>query len=71
MASKFYFISFIAGLALGDYRLDGRLELVACATDGEIRGFLPTNPEVASKGSTLESGTHNKCLIKVHKSEVT
>ena len=33
----------------GDYRMDGRLELVACATDGEIRGFLPSNVEVSSK----------------------
>ena len=29
--------------------MDGRLELVACATDGEIRGFLPFNVEVSSK----------------------
>ena len=29
--------------------MDGRLELVACATDGEIRGFLPSNVEVSSK----------------------
>ena len=39
----------IAGLALGDYRMDGRLELIACATDGEMRGFLPSNAEVSSK----------------------
>ena len=36
--------------ALGDYRMDGRMELIACATDGEIRGFLPSNAEVTSKG---------------------
>ena len=39
----------IAGLAEGDYRMDGRLELVAAATEGEIRGFVPSNAEVRSK----------------------
>ncbi len=39
----------IAGLAEGDYRMDGRLELVAAATEGEIRGFLPSNAEARSK----------------------
>ena len=29
--------------------MDGRLELIACATDGEMRGFLPSNVEVTAK----------------------
>ncbi len=39
----------IAGLAQGDYRLDGRLELIAAASEGEIRGFVPSNAEARSK----------------------
>ena len=42
-------VRFDSTIFLGDYRMDGRLELVACATDGEIRGFLPSNVEVSSK----------------------
>ncbi len=39
----------IAGLAEGDYRMDGRLELVACSTEGEVRGYLPSNAEARGK----------------------
>lgn len=45
----------IAGLAQGDYRMDGRLELVAAATEGEIRGFMPSNPEARAKVFDLTS----------------
>ena len=39
----------IAGLTQGDYRMDGRLELVVCGTEGEVRGYLPSNIESRSK----------------------
>ena len=39
----------IAGLTQGDYRMDGRLELVACASEGEVRGYLPSNIESRNK----------------------
>ena len=35
--------------------MDGRLELVAAATEGEIRGFMPSNPEARSKVFDLTS----------------
>ena len=35
--------------------MDGRLELVAAATEGEIRGFMPSNPETRSKVFDLTS----------------
>lgn len=36
----------IAGLVEGDYRLDGKMELIACGSEGEIRGYLPSNAEM-------------------------
>ena len=35
--------------------MDGRLELVAAATEGEIRGFMPSNPEARAKVFDLTS----------------
>ena len=36
------FSAVIAGMTCGDYRMDGKEELICCAADGEIRGYLPT-----------------------------
>ena len=36
------FSAVIAGIVQGDYRMDGKEELICCAADGEIRGYLPT-----------------------------
>ena len=49
---KDYFNSAIAGIVEADYRLDGRVEVICAAADGEIRGYLPTD---ASEGATPES----------------
>eukprot|EP01048_Picozoa_sp_COSAG05_P026875 COSAG05_NODE_7558_length_797_cov_0.749284_1_plen_93_part_00 len=35
-----------------DYRLDGRVEIICAAADGEVRGYLPTD---VSEGATPES----------------
>ncbi|XP_023337045.1 Bardet-Biedl syndrome 2 protein homolog isoform X2 [Eurytemora carolleeae] len=35
----------IAGLTQGDYRQDGKMELIVSSTDGEVRGYLPAPPE--------------------------
>ena len=35
-----------------DYRLDGRVEIICAAVDGEVRGYLPTD---VSEGATPES----------------
>ena len=35
-----------------DYRLDGRVEIICAALDGEVRGYLPTD---ASEGATPET----------------
>ena len=31
-------------MAQADYRLDGRDNLICCALDGEVRGYLPGDP---------------------------
>lgn len=36
------FSAVIAGIVQGDYRMDGKEEMICCAADGEIRGYLPT-----------------------------
>ena len=36
------FPAVVAGLVSADYRMDGKEELIICAADGEVRGFLPT-----------------------------
>jgi Bardet-Biedl syndrome 2 protein len=48
----------IAGLTEGDYRMDGRLELVACGSEGEVRGYLPSNVE--SRNKLLDIGSEQE-----------
>ncbi|XP_076343637.1 BBSome complex member BBS2-like isoform X2 [Tachypleus tridentatus] len=36
----------IAGILRGDYRMTGEEELIFCAVDGEVRGYLPTSAEL-------------------------
>lgn len=35
------FSSAVSAILNADYRLDGRETVIACALDGEVRGFLP------------------------------
>lgn len=39
--------SAVAGIVQGDYRLDGKDELICCSVDGEVRGYLPSSPKVS------------------------
>ena len=50
----------IAGLTEGDYRMDGRLELVACGSEGEVRGYLPSS--IQSRSKLLDIGTEQENL---------
>ena len=50
----------IAGLTQGDYRMDGRLELVACGSEGEVRGYLPSNIE--SRNKLLDIGSEQETM---------
>lgn len=49
---KDYFNAPISGIVESDYRLDGRVEIIVAAGDGEVRGYLPTD---VSEGATPES----------------
>eukprot|EP01138_Halocafeteria_seosinensis_P000066 gb/GECG01000067.1/.p1 GENE.gb/GECG01000067.1/~~gb/GECG01000067.1/.p1 ORF type:complete len:768 (+),score=99.94 gb/GECG01000067.1/:1-2304(+) len=42
------FSSKVAGLELGDYRMDQRNVLIACTDEGEVKGFLPTEPSASN-----------------------
>ena len=35
------FSSHIAGIVQADYRMDGKVELICCSVDGEVKGYLP------------------------------
>lgn len=42
----------VAGVLEGDYRMDGKLELICCSVEGEVRGYLPASPEM--KGNLMD-----------------
>ena len=37
----------ISGILQADYRGDGRVEVIACSAEGEVRGYLPAGEELA------------------------
>uniref|UniRef100_A0A452T0M3 Bardet-Biedl syndrome 2 protein homolog n=1 Tax=Ursus maritimus TaxID=29073 RepID=A0A452T0M3_URSMA len=47
------FSSAIAGVLEGDYRMDGHTQLICCAVDGEIRGYLPGTAEM--RGNLMDT----------------
>eukprot|EP00823_Brevimastigomonas_motovehiculus_P004033 TRINITY_DN2584_c0_g1_i1.p1 TRINITY_DN2584_c0_g1~~TRINITY_DN2584_c0_g1_i1.p1 ORF type:complete len:746 (+),score=184.32 TRINITY_DN2584_c0_g1_i1:77-2314(+) len=51
----------IAGLLVADYRMDGKIELIACSTNGEIRGYLPADKDL---GGRLMDSTQSEATLK-------
>ncbi|XP_037069324.1 Bardet-Biedl syndrome 2 protein homolog [Pollicipes pollicipes] len=52
----------VAGLTVGDYRMDGKDALISCSVEGEVRGFSPSSSSQraasqATDGSTIEQQT--------------
>ncbi|CAL4122242.1 unnamed protein product, partial [Meganyctiphanes norvegica] len=39
------FSSTVAGIVEGDYRMDGKNQLICCSVDGEVRGYQSSTPE--------------------------
>ncbi|EDO39492.1 predicted protein [Nematostella vectensis] len=54
------FSSAIAGVIEGDYRMDGKMELICCSVDGEVRGYLPAPPEM--KGNLMDTNVEQDAL---------
>jgi Bardet-Biedl syndrome 2 protein len=46
----------IAGVVRGDYRMDGREEVIAVSVDGEVRGYLPVEAEAAAAAAAAAGG---------------
>ncbi|XP_026277925.1 Bardet-Biedl syndrome 2 protein homolog [Frankliniella occidentalis] len=47
----------IAGLADGDYRLEGRSQLICCSVDGEVRGY-----DSSRLGTLIEGNVHQDAV---------
>lgn len=41
-----HFSSPVSAIVQADYRMDGRQEIICCALDGEVRGYLPADAEL-------------------------
>ncbi|KAM4614369.1 BBSome complex member BBS2 [Discoglossus pictus] len=55
------FSSAVAGVVEGDYRMDGKTQLICCSIDGEVRGYLPSSQEAAG---TLMDTSMDQELIR-------
>ena len=51
----------IAAIVEADYRMDGRTEIMCCSTDGEVKGYLPSD---ANDGGTVESNSNMDDIIR-------
>ncbi|KAM4017896.1 BBSome complex member BBS2 [Anomaloglossus baeobatrachus] len=54
------FSSSIAGIVEGDYRMDGKAQLICCSIDGEVRGYLPSSQETA--GSLMDTSVEQELV---------
>ncbi|XP_004913585.1 Bardet-Biedl syndrome 2 protein isoform X2 [Xenopus tropicalis] len=54
------FCSSVAGVVEGDYRMDGKTQLICCSIDGEVRGYLPTSQEAA--GSLMDTSVEQELV---------
>ncbi|XP_064437112.1 Bardet-Biedl syndrome 2 protein isoform X2 [Mirounga angustirostris] len=54
------FSSAIAGVLEGDYLMDGHTQLICCAVDGEIRGYLPGTAEM--RGNLMDTSVEQDLI---------
>ncbi len=65
---KDMFSSPISSIVRGDYRMDGKEEVICCALDGEVRGYLPAEAELATKMSSMvDRQQENEALNELQK----
>ena len=57
----------ISSILKADYRSDGRMEVIVCSADGEVRGYLPAGEELgAMGGGAAESELEEDTLRELH-----
>ncbi|VTJ52111.1 Hypothetical predicted protein [Marmota monax] len=54
------FSSAIAGVVEADYRMDGRVQLICCSVEGEIRGYLPGTTEM--RGNLMDTSVEQDLI---------
>ncbi|KAG8437672.1 hypothetical protein GDO86_008397 [Hymenochirus boettgeri] len=54
------FSSSVAGVVEGDYRMDGKTQLICCSIDGEVRGYLPSSQEAT--GSLMDTSVEQELV---------
>lgn len=54
------FSAAIGGILEGDYRMDGKVELICCSVEGEVRGYLPASAEM--KGNLMDINIEQDAL---------
>ncbi|PFX14212.1 Bardet-Biedl syndrome 2 protein homolog [Stylophora pistillata] len=54
------FSAAIGGILEGDYRMDGKVELICCSVEGEVRGYLPASAEM--KGNLMDVNVEQDAL---------
>eukprot|EP00002_Diphylleia_rotans_P031077 TRINITY_DN6438_c0_g1_i3.p1 TRINITY_DN6438_c0_g1~~TRINITY_DN6438_c0_g1_i3.p1 ORF type:complete len:353 (-),score=74.27 TRINITY_DN6438_c0_g1_i3:1230-2288(-) len=68
MVFKDHFSTPISALVRGDYRMDGKEEIICCAQDGEVRGYLPreatATPQVQASGTSVEEDMMRELSLK-------
>ncbi|XP_077978024.1 BBSome complex member BBS2-like isoform X2 [Glandiceps talaboti] len=57
---KYNFAASIAGIVEGDYRMDGKDELICCSIDGEVRGYLPATKDM--KGNLMNTNVEQDTI---------
>ncbi|XP_006811161.1 BBSome complex member BBS2-like [Saccoglossus kowalevskii] len=50
----------LAGIVEGDYRMDGKEELICCSIDGEVRGYLPASKDM--KGNLMNTNVEQDTI---------
>eukprot|EP00899_Mesostigma_viride_P018346 jgi/Mesvir1/26512/Mv16169-RA.1 len=59
---KDHFSQPISALLRADYRMDGRDELICCAKDGEVKGFLPVDPQASAQTASVVTEVDDSAL---------
>jgi Bardet-Biedl syndrome 2 protein len=60
---KDHFSTPISAIIEADYRLDGRVEVIACGSDGEVRGYLPAEGEQI--GNLMDANTEEDAIAEL------